>query len=163
MLWVFGSSIPTDPWSPAAFLQCSEAQKLLNITKELLHTEEAYVKRLNLLDQVTAGLCRRLSVAHGGGRRQFVDRLLSTFQFRVCACPLSNWDQSWAGLKTARDTGPSSADGISQGSVVTAGCACLKLYTNVFLCRVNVAVACVCCTLHTHADESWGVCHLLGL
>lgn len=33
--------------------QCSETQKLLNIAKELLHTEEAYVKRLNLLDQVT--------------------------------------------------------------------------------------------------------------
>ena len=33
--------------------QCSEAQKLLNIAKELLQTEEAYVKRLNLLDQVT--------------------------------------------------------------------------------------------------------------
>lgn len=58
-------SIRTDPCSPTAVLQCSEAQKLLNITKELLHTEEAYVKRLNLLDQVTSGLSRRLSVAHG--------------------------------------------------------------------------------------------------
>lgn len=38
------------------FPQCSEAQKLLNIAKELLHTEEAYVKRLNLLDQVTLHL-----------------------------------------------------------------------------------------------------------
>lgn len=51
--------IPTDPCSPNAVLQCSEAQKLLNITKELLHTEEAYVKRLNLLDQVTSGARRR--------------------------------------------------------------------------------------------------------
>lgn len=50
------SSTPTDPCSPAAVLQCSEAQKLLNITRELLHTEEAYVKRLNLLDQVTSSL-----------------------------------------------------------------------------------------------------------
>lgn len=51
--------IPTDPCSPTAVLQCSEAQKLLNITKELLHTEEAYVKRLNLLDQVRSGPRRR--------------------------------------------------------------------------------------------------------
>lgn len=48
-------SVPTDPCSPPAVLQCPEAQKLLNITRELLHTEEAYVKRLNLLDQVTWG------------------------------------------------------------------------------------------------------------
>ncbi|XP_028309972.1 faciogenital dysplasia isoform X2 [Gouania willdenowi] len=40
--------------------KCSEAQKLLNITKELLHTEEAYVKRLNLLDQV---FCTKLTEA----------------------------------------------------------------------------------------------------
>ncbi|KAF0036089.1 hypothetical protein F2P81_011401 [Scophthalmus maximus] len=33
--------------------KCSEAQRLLNIARELLHTEEAYVKRLNLLDQLT--------------------------------------------------------------------------------------------------------------
>uniref|UniRef100_A0A3B5LV11 FYVE, RhoGEF and PH domain containing 3 n=1 Tax=Xiphophorus couchianus TaxID=32473 RepID=A0A3B5LV11_9TELE len=39
---------------------CSEAQKLLNIAKELLHTEEAYVKRLNLLDQV---FCTKLTEA----------------------------------------------------------------------------------------------------
>ncbi|XP_042306952.1 FYVE, RhoGEF and PH domain-containing protein 3 isoform X2 [Sceloporus undulatus] len=32
--------------------QCSEPQKLFNIANELLHTEEAYVKRLHLLDQV---------------------------------------------------------------------------------------------------------------
>lgn len=52
------------------FPQCSEAQKLLNIAKELLHTEEAYVKRLNLLDQVTHG--HTLSVSGGGvfGYRQ---------------------------------------------------------------------------------------------
>uniref|UniRef100_A0A3B3BQT8 FYVE, RhoGEF and PH domain containing 3 n=1 Tax=Oryzias melastigma TaxID=30732 RepID=A0A3B3BQT8_ORYME len=41
-------------------LVCSEAQKLLNIAKELLHTEEAYVKRLNLLDQV---FCTKLTEA----------------------------------------------------------------------------------------------------
>uniref|UniRef100_A0A3B4T4Y7 FYVE, RhoGEF and PH domain containing 3 n=1 Tax=Seriola dumerili TaxID=41447 RepID=A0A3B4T4Y7_SERDU len=40
--------------------ECSEAQKLLNIAKELLHTEEAYVKRLNLLDQV---FCTKLTEA----------------------------------------------------------------------------------------------------
>uniref|UniRef100_A0A8C4EJI3 FYVE, RhoGEF and PH domain containing 3 n=1 Tax=Dicentrarchus labrax TaxID=13489 RepID=A0A8C4EJI3_DICLA len=38
----------------------SKAQKLLNIAKELLHTEEAYVKRLNLLDQV---FCTKLTEA----------------------------------------------------------------------------------------------------
>lgn len=59
------SSIPTDPCSPTAVLQCSEAQKLLNITRELLHTEEAYVKRLNLLDQVTSSLL--LVAMHLGG------------------------------------------------------------------------------------------------
>nr|XP_034962210.1 FYVE, RhoGEF and PH domain-containing protein 3 isoform X2 [Zootoca vivipara] len=32
--------------------KCSEPQKLFNIASELLHTEEAYVKRLHLLDQV---------------------------------------------------------------------------------------------------------------
>uniref|UniRef100_A0A096LYL8 FYVE, RhoGEF and PH domain containing 3 n=1 Tax=Poecilia formosa TaxID=48698 RepID=A0A096LYL8_POEFO len=40
---------------------CSEAQKLLNIAKELLHTEEAYVKRLNLLDQQV--FCTKLTEA----------------------------------------------------------------------------------------------------
>uniref|UniRef100_A0A3Q1IV87 FYVE, RhoGEF and PH domain containing 3 n=1 Tax=Anabas testudineus TaxID=64144 RepID=A0A3Q1IV87_ANATE len=40
--------------------KCSEAQKLLNIAKELLQTEEAYVKRLNLLDQV---FCTKLTEA----------------------------------------------------------------------------------------------------
>uniref|UniRef100_A0A4W6EPG4 FYVE, RhoGEF and PH domain containing 3 n=1 Tax=Lates calcarifer TaxID=8187 RepID=A0A4W6EPG4_LATCA len=38
----------------------SKSQKLLNIAKELLHTEEAYVKRLNLLDQV---FCTKLTEA----------------------------------------------------------------------------------------------------
>ncbi|XP_073765890.1 faciogenital dysplasia isoform X3 [Danio rerio] len=37
-----------------------DPQKLLNIAKELLQTEEAYVKRLNLLDQV---FCARLTEA----------------------------------------------------------------------------------------------------
>uniref|UniRef100_A0A8D2KYH5 FYVE, RhoGEF and PH domain containing 3 n=1 Tax=Varanus komodoensis TaxID=61221 RepID=A0A8D2KYH5_VARKO len=39
---------------------CSEPQKLFNIANELLHTEEAYVKRLHLLDQV---FCAKLSEA----------------------------------------------------------------------------------------------------
>ncbi|XP_014000898.1 FYVE, RhoGEF and PH domain-containing protein 3 isoform X1 [Salmo salar] len=38
----------------------SETQRLLNIARELLHTEEAYVKRLNLLDQV---FCTKLTEA----------------------------------------------------------------------------------------------------
>ncbi|KAM4609968.1 faciogenital dysplasia isoform 2-T2 [Polymixia lowei] len=40
--------------------RCSEAQKLLNIARELLQTEEAYIKRLNLLDQV---FCTKLTEA----------------------------------------------------------------------------------------------------
>ncbi|XP_037129366.1 faciogenital dysplasia [Syngnathus acus] len=40
--------------------KCSEIHRLLNIAKELLHTEEAYVKRLNLLDQV---FCTKLTEA----------------------------------------------------------------------------------------------------
>lgn len=36
------------PFSP----QCSNLQKLLHLAQELLHTEETYVKRLHLLDQV---------------------------------------------------------------------------------------------------------------
>ncbi|XP_005939026.1 faciogenital dysplasia isoform X4 [Haplochromis burtoni] len=48
----------TDTHSEAQ--KCSEAQKLLNIAKELLQTEEAYVKRLNLLDQV---FCTKLTEA----------------------------------------------------------------------------------------------------
>uniref|UniRef100_A0A8C6Q1K9 Faciogenital dysplasia n=1 Tax=Nothobranchius furzeri TaxID=105023 RepID=A0A8C6Q1K9_NOTFU len=38
--------------------KCSRTQKLLNIAKELLHTEEAYIKRLHLLDQV---FCTKLT------------------------------------------------------------------------------------------------------
>ncbi|MCJ8735189.1 hypothetical protein PDJAM_G00244130 [Pangasius djambal] len=38
----------------------SESQKLFNIAQELLHTEEAYVKRLNLLDKV---FCTKLTDA----------------------------------------------------------------------------------------------------
>ena len=60
-VWSVCPPIQTDPCPPTAVLQCSEAQKLLNIARELLHTEEAYVKRLNLLDQVTSGLSRRRS------------------------------------------------------------------------------------------------------
>ncbi|XP_007182435.2 FYVE, RhoGEF and PH domain-containing protein 3 [Balaenoptera acutorostrata] len=40
--------------------KCSEPQKLLHIAQELLHTEETYVKRLHLLDQV---FCTRLMEA----------------------------------------------------------------------------------------------------
>nr|XP_020659482.1 FYVE, RhoGEF and PH domain-containing protein 3 isoform X3 [Pogona vitticeps] len=40
--------------------KCSEPQKLFNIANELLHTEEAYVGRLHLLDQV---FCTRLNEA----------------------------------------------------------------------------------------------------
>lgn len=77
------------------FPQCSEAQKLLNIAKELLHTEEAYVKRLNLLDQVTPHLC--LSRGFRECRSVFVC-LWYKFQSRNCAGGLSHRDQRWAGL-----------------------------------------------------------------
>ncbi|KAJ8394787.1 hypothetical protein AAFF_G00041420 [Aldrovandia affinis] len=40
--------------------KCTDSQKLLNIARELLHTEEAYVKRLHLLDQV---FCTKLTEA----------------------------------------------------------------------------------------------------
>ncbi|XP_032892424.1 FYVE, RhoGEF and PH domain-containing protein 3 isoform X1 [Amblyraja radiata] len=40
--------------------KCTEPQKLFNIANELLHTEEAYVKRLHLLDQV---FCTKLTEA----------------------------------------------------------------------------------------------------
>ncbi|KAJ8257511.1 hypothetical protein GJAV_G00186380 [Gymnothorax javanicus] len=40
--------------------KCTESQKLLNIARELLQTEEAYVKRLHLLDQV---FCTKLEEA----------------------------------------------------------------------------------------------------
>ncbi|CAL8325158.1 unnamed protein product [Merluccius merluccius] len=48
----------TDALSEA--YRCPEAQRLLNIARELLQTEEAYVKRLNLLDQV---FCTKLTEA----------------------------------------------------------------------------------------------------
>ncbi|KAM5227768.1 FYVE, RhoGEF and PH domain-containing protein 3 [Ctenodactylus gundi] len=41
-------------------VQCSGPQKLLHIAQELLHTEETYVKRLHLLDQV---FCTKLMEA----------------------------------------------------------------------------------------------------
>ncbi|XP_074139156.1 FYVE, RhoGEF and PH domain-containing protein 3 isoform X3 [Sminthopsis crassicaudata] len=40
--------------------KCTDPQKLFNIANELLHTEEAYVKRLHLLDQV---FCTKLAEA----------------------------------------------------------------------------------------------------
>ncbi|KAJ7316836.1 hypothetical protein JRQ81_002998 [Phrynocephalus forsythii] len=45
---------------PVDVNKCSEPQKLFNIANELLHTEEAYVGRLHLLDQV---FCTRLNEA----------------------------------------------------------------------------------------------------
>lgn len=42
--------LPGDLWFLS--LQCPKSQKLLHIAQELLHTEETYVKRLHLLDQV---------------------------------------------------------------------------------------------------------------
>ncbi|XP_061113568.1 faciogenital dysplasia isoform X2 [Conger conger] len=45
---------------PSESSKCSESQKLLNIARELLQTEEAYVKRLHLLDQV---FCTKLTEA----------------------------------------------------------------------------------------------------
>uniref|UniRef100_A0A8C6RCJ1 FYVE, RhoGEF and PH domain-containing protein 3 n=2 Tax=Nannospalax galili TaxID=1026970 RepID=A0A8C6RCJ1_NANGA len=44
----------------ASLAQCSDSQKLFHIAQELLSTEEAYVKRLHLLDQV---FCTRLTEA----------------------------------------------------------------------------------------------------
>ncbi|XP_045418279.1 FYVE, RhoGEF and PH domain-containing protein 3 isoform X1 [Lemur catta] len=44
----------------ASLAQHSDPQKLLHIAQELLHTEETYVKRLHLLDQV---FCTRLTEA----------------------------------------------------------------------------------------------------
>ncbi|XP_006876837.1 PREDICTED: FYVE, RhoGEF and PH domain-containing protein 3 [Chrysochloris asiatica] len=44
----------------AGTTKCSKSQQLFNIARELLHTEEAYVKRLHLLDQV---FCTRLTEA----------------------------------------------------------------------------------------------------
>ncbi|XP_050835294.1 FYVE, RhoGEF and PH domain-containing protein 3 isoform X6 [Serinus canaria] len=43
--------------------KCTEPQKLFNIANELLHTEEAYVKRLHLLDQKQE-VCGNLTLQH---------------------------------------------------------------------------------------------------
>nr|BAC34624.1 unnamed protein product [Mus musculus] len=48
------------PQEDVSLTQCSDPQKLLHIAQELLHTEEAYVKRLHLLDQV---FCTKLTEA----------------------------------------------------------------------------------------------------
>ncbi|XP_007644066.1 FYVE, RhoGEF and PH domain-containing protein 3 isoform X3 [Cricetulus griseus] len=48
------------PEENVGLTQCSDPQKRLNIARELLHTEEAYVKRLHLLDQV---FCTKLTEA----------------------------------------------------------------------------------------------------
>ncbi|XP_027472064.1 FYVE, RhoGEF and PH domain-containing protein 3 isoform X2 [Zalophus californianus] len=50
----------TPPEAPADLAKCSEPQKLLHIAQELLHTEETYVQRLHLLDQV---FCTQLTEA----------------------------------------------------------------------------------------------------
>ncbi|CAD7691980.1 unnamed protein product [Nyctereutes procyonoides] len=52
-----GNSEEPDPKSsplraPVDPVKCPKSQKLLHIAQELLHTEETYVKRLHLLDQV---------------------------------------------------------------------------------------------------------------
>uniref|UniRef100_A0A8D0UCQ0 FYVE, RhoGEF and PH domain containing 3 n=1 Tax=Sus scrofa TaxID=9823 RepID=A0A8D0UCQ0_PIG len=51
------NSLPRADADPA---KCSKPQKLLHIAQELLHTEETYVKRLHLLDQV---FCTQLTEA----------------------------------------------------------------------------------------------------
>ncbi|XP_060228905.1 FYVE, RhoGEF and PH domain-containing protein 3 isoform X1 [Meriones unguiculatus] len=51
---------PSRPEEDVGLTQCSDPQKLLHIAQELLHTEEAYVKRLHLLDQV---FCTKLAEA----------------------------------------------------------------------------------------------------
>uniref|UniRef100_A0A8C3X5N5 FYVE, RhoGEF and PH domain containing 3 n=1 Tax=Catagonus wagneri TaxID=51154 RepID=A0A8C3X5N5_9CETA len=51
------NSAPRADADPA---KCSQPQKLLHIAQELLHTEETYVKRLHLLDQV---FCTQLTEA----------------------------------------------------------------------------------------------------
>lgn len=48
------------PRADADPTKCSKPQKLLHIAQELLHTEETYVKRLHLLDQV---FCTQLTEA----------------------------------------------------------------------------------------------------
>lgn len=52
---------PCRPEEDVGSTQCSDPQKLLHIAQELLHTEEAYVKRLHLLDQVIHRLGIRFS------------------------------------------------------------------------------------------------------
>ncbi|GAB1298157.1 FYVE, RhoGEF and PH domain-containing protein 3 [Apodemus speciosus] len=51
---------PSRAEEDVGLVQCSDPQKLLHIAQELLHTEEAYVKRLHLLDQV---FCTKLTEA----------------------------------------------------------------------------------------------------
>ncbi|KAM7322913.1 hypothetical protein ACRRTK_018418 [Alexandromys fortis] len=51
---------PSRPEENVGLTQCSDPQKLLHIAQELLHTEEAYVRRLHLLDQV---FCTKLTEA----------------------------------------------------------------------------------------------------
>lgn len=86
------SCLRFNPWCLlVSFPQCSEAQKLLNIAKELLHTEEAYVKRLNLLDQVTTRLCAHLFFLCMCLRVcQLFGCLRSKFQSPKCASGLSD-------------------------------------------------------------------------
>uniref|UniRef100_A0A4W4DYR6 FYVE, RhoGEF and PH domain containing 3 n=1 Tax=Electrophorus electricus TaxID=8005 RepID=A0A4W4DYR6_ELEEL len=57
----------------------SESQKLFNIAKELLHTEEAYVKRLNLLDQV---FCTKLTEA--GINQEVITGIFSNISSIYC-------------------------------------------------------------------------------
>ncbi|XP_049999510.1 FYVE, RhoGEF and PH domain-containing protein 3 [Alexandromys fortis] len=51
---------PSRPEENVGLTQCSDPQKLLHIAQELLHTEEAYVRRLHLLDQV---FCTKMTEA----------------------------------------------------------------------------------------------------
>ncbi|XP_062855238.1 faciogenital dysplasia isoform X2 [Trichomycterus rosablanca] len=57
----------------------SESQKLLNIAQELLQTEEAYVKRLNLLDQV---FCTKLTEA--GTPTEVINGIFSNISSIYC-------------------------------------------------------------------------------
>ncbi|CAH6800146.1 Fgd3 [Phodopus roborovskii] len=51
---------PSRPEENVGLTQCSDPQKRLHIAQELLNTEEAYVRRLHLLDQV---FCTKLTEA----------------------------------------------------------------------------------------------------
>lgn len=53
-------SAPSRPEEDVDLIQCSDPRKLLHIAQELLNTEEAYVRRLHLLDQV---FCTKLTEA----------------------------------------------------------------------------------------------------